>query len=85
MYHEHTTDDIYLIFGLVLYIFVKDMHPIFHKKNNVICFHVLKNTTQSCFFNYLLNNVYVQNQRVFDCHYQIETKNKDGNVIRKHR
>lgn len=32
MYHEHTTDDIYLIFGLVLYIFVKDMHPIFHKK-----------------------------------------------------
>lgn len=31
MYHEHTTGDIYLIFGLVLYIFVKDMHPIFHK------------------------------------------------------
>lgn len=42
MYHEHTTDDIYLIFGLVLYIFVKDMHPIFHKKIMLFASMILK-------------------------------------------
>lgn len=32
MYYEYIIDNIYYIFGLVFYIFVKDMNFIFYKK-----------------------------------------------------
>lgn len=42
MYYEYIIDDIYLIFGLVFYIFVKDMYFIFYKKIMLFVFKFLK-------------------------------------------